>query len=110
MTYNSRPNWPARLLPVSLLLSACSSLMSPASESESFLQSKWLDRLGTELRAETQQLLHRWEASEPTPSQPLKCGLGAKLVIKPEPICAADPKHLPGCVAGIGPALHCTNF
>lgn len=43
----------------------------------------WLDRLGTHLRADKDHWVHQWEASQPTPANPLRCGVAIQLRTHP---------------------------
>jgi hypothetical protein len=106
------PRWRLWALVCSLSLTGCSPLSAPTRSGSPAPWSPppWLDRLGTQLRADKDHWIHSLEASQPSPQQPLRCGLGLQLTRKPPEFCAADPKHHPGCIDGIGAALTCHNL
>lgn len=101
------------VLPLLLFgLSAFSSLPPPAKPSASYPPGppQWLDQLGTHLRADKDHWVHRWEASQPSPERPIRCGLSLAPRTLPKTICAADPNHHPGCVDGITLLYTCHNL
>lgn len=71
---------------------------------------RWLEQLGTHLRASKDHWLHSLEASQPNAQRPIRCGAGLSPQILPKTACEAARSAPPACIDGLTFTFTCHNL